>query len=580
MPPRRRALQYTGLAAIGLAGCLGIGSSNPTDRTPLTTTDETSSDAGVRQSPIPDSGRGGATGASIGDAGHYLSGETICYAYNPDGREFTITLGRYDWPFEGKWNDTSLGLTVERPDGMKVFSERLDVETGPTDATVSGGAAGTYRIDVDQGNTLNYYHLSTSLPRAVAWTGPGDGHAAETPWFFSVPMVPRTWTFWVPEGTDTFSITTQSNSYRTQREDGGLIVRSPRGQPKTALWRQPNPSVRDGEIRAAPEKPDPPWSESRHVVVEPGADGRFWQLEVRMGGAHTYSDITVSLDGVPPYLSSAPETWFHPKGGVPSPATYETEAFARADLPPAEERERPHWSYWPPAPSIGDPDGIHIHSPARIAFWNPEGRDLDLTLGPYLARDGSPTSDASVALTAPGGDVAFETQPPIDGRRLSFQGLRYLEVTDYERFWCYTYPATPTVLMGQPTDDEWSSLTIETGTRRHWFLHVPEGTSSFRVRYATAHPEDAISLDVNAPDRTVERLYGDAEEVKVRVPDGLDGLTWHLSTDVASAARYTQHGDRPRFASPTVTLDIADIPLLLAPTWEQWFEPDTVGSGS
>lgn len=526
----------------------------------------------------PGPGRDDPGGAAIGDAGHYLSGKTICYAHNPDGREFTITLGRYDWPFEGKWNDTSIAMSVEAPDGGEGRSDTLEVETGPVEATIPGGAAGTYRIDVQQGNTLNYYHLSTSLPRAVAWTGPGEGHAAQTPWFFSAPMVPRTWTFWVPEGTDTFSITTQSNSFRTQREDGGLIVRSPRGQPKTALWRQPNPDVRDGELRSAPGKPEPPWTESRHVVVEPGADGRFWQLEVRMGGAHTYSDITVSLDGVPPYLSSSPETWFHPDDGVPSPSTYETEAFARADVPPAGERERPHWSYWPPSPSIGDPDGVHVRSPARIALWNPEARDLNLTLEPYLARDGSPSSDATVVLTDPAGETAFEAQPPIDGRTLSFDGLGYLDVANYERFWAYTYPATPTVIAGQPADGDWVSFTIEMGTIRHWYFHVPDGTGAFRLRYATAHPDDAISIDVNAPDRTVERLYGDADEAEVAVPVGLDGRTWHLSTDVASAARYTQPDDRPRFAAPTVTLDLADVPPLLAPTWEQWFDPGAVVS--
>jgi hypothetical protein len=576
MPPRRRALQYTGLVTAGLAGCLGDGSSEPTDRTPPGTTDATAT--GTTATPHPGRAPAHPGGAAIGDVGHYLSGETVCFAHNPDGREFTITLGRYDWPFEGSWNDPELGLTVEAPSGGEGVSTTATVETGPTEVTVPGGAAGTYRVDVDQGTTLNYYHLSTSLPRAVAWTGPGDGSAAQSPWFFSVPMVPRTWTFWVPDGTETFSITTQSNSFRTQREDGGLIVRSPRGQPKTALWRQPNPSVRDGELRAAPEKPDPPWNESRHVVVEPGADGRYWQLEVRMGGAHTYSDITVALDGVPPYLSSAPETWFHPEDGVPSPATYETEAFARADVPPADERDKPHWSYWPPSPSIGDPDGVHVRSPARIALWNPEGRDLDLTLGPYIARDGSPSADASVTLTSPDGDTAFEAQPPLDGRTLSFEGLAYLDVANYERFWAYTYPATPTVLVGQPGDGDWASHTLETGTIRHWFFHVPEGTDSFRLRYATAHPDDAVAIDVNAPDRTVERLYGDADEAEVSVPAGLDGRIWHLHTDVADAARYTQSGDQPRFASPTVTLDVAGVPPLLAPTWEQWFDPDAVES--
>lgn len=549
--------------------------------------------AAMRHALAPD-----AVGAHIGDAGHYLTGGTLVYLRNPDGRAFTLTLHRYNWPFEGSWNRRDMAVTVTGPDDEIALRTTVETDEAGVTLEVPAGEPGVYEVDVDERFTLNYWHMTTSLPQAVAWTGPGTGVAyRDQPWFMATPMVPRKWYFFVPEGTDKFTLKAQSCVARSQREDHGLIIRSPRGQPMAALWDQPNPTVVDGEIVAGRE---PPRVQQAHVVVEPGSDGRFWSLEVRLGGGHTYSDINLALDGVPAYLAPSPEQWFNPETGeLADPIVYDEDPFARGNVPPDDQRDRPYFRYWMPCPSLGDPDGNELLSPTDFALWNPEGRALDLYFQTYVVRDmeairrgEKPVPEASLRMYDVEGETLSEeaVELPVGKAapmKMKFEGVRFFEVDDAERFWVYSYPATPAVLVGEPieagedggvreADAGWRRFNLEVGTLRDWFFRVPEGVESFEIRMAARTPGDVVELDVFAPDRLVDRLYGRTGSTRVEVPEGLEGKIWHVRLDVGGATRYFPEPGVPRYATIPMTLDVRGIPPYFAPTFEQWFDPRAV----
>jgi len=527
----------------------------------------------------------GAIGARIGSAGHYLTGNSRVKLLNPDGRDFTVTVHRYNWPFEGSWNKRALRLAVSRPDGTRVRQVTLRTDEAGASVRVPGeGRAGTYTVKVNAANTLNYWHLSTSLPRAVVVAGPGQGQAYRGEgWFFGAPMVPRTWSFWVPEGTDKFTLRAQSGPARSQREDHGLIIRSPRGQPMAALWDQANPAVIDGRIVAGRKTLR---HQTAHVVVEPGSDGRFWSLEVRLGGAHTYSDVNFALEGVPHYVAHSPETWFNPDtSAVVRPAIYDDDPFVRSDVPPDEQRERPYFDYWMPVPALGDPDGNEIRTPAQIAMWNPAGRKLKWVLRSYIIRGQEAIrrgerepERASITLRDEAGRTRRTESIPMhpsrhEARRLDFEGVRFIDVDGAEHFWTYTYPAVPTVLVGEAVEGGWRRFRLEVGSLRHWYFRVPEGTSDFRVRAKARYERDVVAIDVLAPDRRVARLYGHEASARIQVPPGTGGRIWHLRVDVGDATEYVPPRGTARFATVPFDLDLSGVPGYLAPTWAQWFDP-------
>ncbi len=517
-------------------------------------------------------------GAWLGDAGHYLTGQTKIHLLNASGGDFSVTLYRYNWPFEGHWNQRRLPLTVTGPAGEIVLQATVEADEAGQTLTVPPAGKGVYTLQV-RSHSLNYWHVSTSLPRAVVWTGPGTDNASpyHGQWLTVAPMVPRTWYFLVPQGTTFFTIKTQSHPARTQREDQGLIVRSPRGQPVAALWDQPNPSVRDGQIVSGQTLH---LEQEANIVVDPGSDGRFWSLEVRLGGGHTWTDYPIALLGVPPYLAQTPDMWFNPATGeIPARLVYDEQPFVRTQMPPVEAQARPHLAYWMPSPAIGDPAANEIHTPAKIAFWNPENRELDLALATYLPRNMQPVS-ADLRFASPPGQTVFTDRASLSSdeknpyrRTLRFHGVGLLEVANCERFWAYTYPATAAVLVGEPIDQGWQRLRLEAGSLRHWFFHVPAATRQFQVRLKTLNPNDVVDLEIHAPDRLLARLYGRQATTLVEVPEGLDDRIWHVRLDVGGATRYLPAAGHPRYAVIPLELDFHGLPACLAPTWEQWFDP-------
>jgi len=524
-------------------------------------------------------------GAWLGDFGHYFTrSDTDIYLLNPDGGSFTVTLHRYRWVFQPgtRWNSPIFPVTITAPDGSTIVTDRIEVDERGVTIDVPGSGEGVYRLNV-QVHGLNYWHLTTSLSHAVASAGEGRE-------FNAVPIVPRRWTFFVPEGTDYFTIRTWSYRGRSQREDHGLTVRSPQGQRMGMLWDNPSPMVRDGEILWGRDRDD--LEQVLHVVVEPGSDGRFWSLEVEMGDAHVWSNFPFTLERIPPYVATSPEQWFNPETGeVVTPKLYEEVAFVRKVLPEDGAERWPHFAHWMPgatggrkdwmaAPALGDNASNQIRTPSRFALWNPEGREVALHIRDYVPRDPAEENTARVRILDEQGTTLETLQTEALGHQggfehpLRFEGVRFIEVDDIERYWAFSYPGTPLVLVGEALEEGWHRFPIEAGLRRHWYFKVPTGTRRFEVRADTGNRADILDMDINAPDRTVARFYGSEGHLRVNVPAGLDGKIWHFSMGIGSLTRSYPTGTEARNPMIPLDLQVRGIPPLIAPTWEQWFDPE------
>lgn len=522
---------------------------------------------------------------AVGDAGHYLEGNARIFYHNPAGQAFQVTLHRFQWWFKGAWNETNLHARVTDPAGKIVVDRSCPVSDDGFRLEVPAGAPGVYTLDLLDVNNLNFWYATASLDRSVVWTGRGEGDAVLTNWFLANPFVPRRWHFWVPQETREFSLISQNNAWLSQREDHGFTLISPRGQRRAVLWGQANPDEPLTTFGSVERR-----AQTARILVEPGEGGRFWSVEVRMGDSHTYSDINFCLKGVPPYVARSPEEWFDPDTGQPAPvALYDSAPFVQSDQDATAKTNL--LQNWTPCPALGDPDGCELRGPARAALWNPEGRELQFRLATYLPRN--PTDQPLLEseydqahLTIQGADgrtvleerVALKTQhgegPPYAHSVKTGPGVSFVTVTNAEHFWMYTYPATPAVLIGEAGRRGWHRFCLEAGTARNWFFFVPPGVREFAVRASAADAGDVIALEINAPDRTLAMLYGNRGEQTVTVPPGLDGKIWHVRVDFGSATVFDSRWPMPRFPSINLTLELQGVPPYLAPTWEQWFDPE------
>ena len=529
-------------------------------------------------------------GTAVGDWGHFLRYAPKVYLHNPDGRAFEVTVHLFRWPIPS-WNRESVTLRLGAPDGTAVLEGDFAVEGASRTFAVPDGPAGAYVLEMNLPARHVFrgpdFWVESSLDRAVVFTG--DPHATEIQgnalagrWLVTQCSVPRRWWFWVPAGTKSFTARTQwIQSYQSQREDWGISIFSPRGQRVRKLW---------GDLDLDRGRPfDTPESRTQSTIVnvEPGASGRFWYAEIRLGDAHNYSKISFSLEGVPPYVARSPEEWFDPVAGLPAVPLYDEDGFMQCAMGEATKAQWPWLRNFMPCPSLGDPDGVQIRGDAVFALWNPENRPLALRVGTYLPRpgaDGSPPT-ARVRVLGAAGDVlrdGTETMLHLHGEQgapepipSTGKGVARVEVHDTERWLAFTYPATPLVLLGRDAGDGWSRFQLEVGTVRNHYFHVPVGTRQFAVRAEAEHETDRLHLEINAPDRTVEMIYGRAGEQVVEVPPGLDGRIWHIRADVGSGSvMQTTGGPDSRFLHIYMTLDLRGVPGLIAPTWEQWFDPE------
>jgi len=527
----------------------------------------------------------------VGDGGHYLRYAPKVYLYNPAGQAFTVTVHLMRWPIKA-WNPTTVTLRLGDPAGNAVVDGSVEFEGSSKSFAVPAGLKGVFLLEMNLPARHGFhgpdFWVESSLDRSVVFTGnPHEpevvGNALVGRWLVVQCSVPRRWWFWVPPGTKSFTARTQwIQNYQSQREDWGITIFSPRGQRVRSLW---------GDLdydRGRPFATPQSRTAAATVNVEPGAAGRFWCVELRFADSHNYSKISFSLDGVPPYVARSPEEWFDPSAAVPVPTVpvYDDDAFMQSALDEPTKQAWPWLEHFTPCPALGDPDGAQVRGDAEFALWNPEDRPLKFRVGTYLPRetaDGKP-NQARVRITGADGHVLQDRVEPIlhihgeDGAPAPIpatgKGVARVSISDTERWLAYTYPATPIVLIGQDTEDGWSRFNLEVGTARNWYFFVPRGTRSFAVRAAAQHETDRLLLEINAPDRTVEMIYGRSGEVAVAVPPGLDGKLWHLRADIGSGSVMdTDGGPESRFLGIYATLELKGVPGLLSPTWEQWFDP-------
>jgi len=516
-----------------------------------------------------------AADTALGDWGHFLSYAPKILLHNPEGKAFTVTVHVMCWAVR-RWNRPAVPVRLTAPDG-KVL---LDGEQALTDAEatleVPAGAKGVYVLE-PKGNCW----VSSSLDRSVVWTGDPTAHAVEGRRTVFQASVPRRWWFYVPPDVTKFTCRAQrADRYMSQREDWGFFVVSPRGQRIRALWGQP-PHTPPGQYRQ---------DQTVEVEVEPGAAGRFWAVDVRLGDSHNYSNINFCLDGVPPYLARSPEEWFDPDAGAPPKAALydETPFIQSARIEEVLKARWPNLQHFSPCPSLGDPDGVEVLGDARFALWNPEGRELKMRIGTYLPRTlggkGDELPVADVTAVGPDGKAVLQRKVPLAHIHESHghpdlplgaqEGVTTVSVAGAERFLAFTYPATPLVLLGAPGEGGWGRFRFSAGTVRNWYFLVPRGTKSFAVRAAAEHETDVMHFEVCAPDRTMALIYDRAGERTVEVPPGLDGKVWFLRPDVGSATRMvTTRPEGGRYLDLYLTIELKGVPALLAPTWEQWFDP-------
>jgi len=514
---------------------------------------------------------------ALGDWGHFLTGWPAVHLNNPEGKAFTIEVHVHRWTIAG-WNPSEIPVKVTGPDAEVVFEEQVELEDASGTVKIPAGRKGVYLLEVHQFRRGGNFWVESSLDQSVVWTGKPSGHTWEARRLMFQASVPRRWWFWVPKGTTEFTCRAQrAHSHMSQREDWGYFIITPRGQRIRALWGQP------------PNTPRKDWQQEQvaKVEVEPGAGGRFWCVEVRLGDSHNYSNINFGLDGVPPYLARSPEEWFDPTTGKGAPIDPydETPFIQSARIEELMKEKWPNLEHFSPCPSLGDPDGVEVLGDAKFALWNPDGRELAFRIGTYLPRRGpkEPT-EARVKITGPAGPAVLDTKLPIlhvhhkDGQPTDTlktgKGVSIVNVSGVERWLSFTYPATPLVLIGGDVEDDWKRFRFSAGTVRNWYFFVPRGTRDFSVRAAAEHQTDVMHLQVCAPDRTMAILYGNQGEQTVKVPSGLDGKIWYLRPDVGSATRMITEGAEPRYLDLYLTIDIKGVPGCLAPTWEQWFDPE------
>ncbi len=537
-----------------------------------------------------------AAGTAVGDAGHYLTAQTKVFLNNPQGKAFHLTLYRFQWWIGDGWNRPEFKVKLTAPNQQVLLDKTCKVTDDGYKINVSAGNPGVYTLDVDPGGTLNYWYMTSSLAQSVAWTGPLEGDAVKSRWFIGNPFVPRRWYFWVPKGCKNFAVRSQNSSGRSQREDHGLTIFSPRGQRMAVLWGQANadaPQVQLGKVKRRIQKAE--------VLVEPGSTGRFWAIEIRMGDSHTYSDVSVNLEGVPPYLARSPEEWFDAKTGKKAPVElYDETEFVQSDRTKKGQAKDPLIHHWTPCPALGDPDANEIRCPAKIALWNPENRPLRFVIGTYLPRNMFPSPEqkkkhgwtslpekehdhAKLRIVAKKtGKKILEANAPLlhlHGherwvRNLETgKGVAIMDVTKAEHFWMYTYPATPLVMIGQKVGTGWHCFKLEAGTARNWYFYVPRQTKQFFLRASAADHTDVMRLEVGAPDRVVAMIFGNKGKLTVKVPAGMAGKIWHVRLDFGGATRFISRLPGPRFPSMNISLALKGVPGYLAPTWEQWFDP-------
>jgi hypothetical protein len=516
----------------------------------------------------------------LGDAGHFIQTSPRVFANNPDGRAFTVTVHRHLWKVGGGLSGGTYEFRVLGPNGAEKAAGRVPAGEESATVPVPAGAKGVYEIAVKpSGYDLAW--VETSLAQLVAASEPFD--AAGKRAFQLHAMVPRRWYFFVPAGTRRFRVRHVIQPEQTHREDFGFFVMSPRGQRVEALFggksleMSPTSGTRPGFT--LPLSPVPV---TRTIEVDPGTAGRFWSLWIASGDSHNYSDLMLQLDGVPPYFAAAPEQWFDPNTGRAAPVLVYDEAVIRhPDVVDAKGKvSEPYPRYYcTPAPFLGDEDYNGWRGAHTVWLSNPANRKIKLGVQTYLSPPEERNVPVVVRVTGPTAQRLLDQALPLGNSVVipaAGAGV-YRVACDGRRWFPWTHPAPPTVIAGQPTAEGGARFALETGIARHWYFKVPAGTQQFTVAVNVLDPAHVLRVEVHAPDRLQEEHAvrgGQRRQLAVSVAPHLADRIWFLRTEIGSPTRFVSGKGDPRQLNIEADLELHGVPGYLAPTWEQWFDPN------
>lgn len=242
---------------------------------------------------------------SLGDPdGVEILGNADFALWNPKGRELNLRVGTY-LPRHGKEGKDPAHVTVSDPDGKTIMDKTIQLFTVhgthayPEEVLDTGKGVSTVRITGTPEKWLAFTYPAT--PLVLIGKNNADGWAR----FRMTVGTARHWYFFVPEGTEEFSIHTDA------QHDTDIA--------KVGIW-APDRCV--DMIYA---------NEARKTIKVPeGLDGKMWYLRTNVGSASRFVTdkgpeyrfagiyLTIGLKGVPGYLSPTWEQWFNPDNPVPA----------------------------------------------------------------------------------------------------------------------------------------------------------------------------------------------------------------------------------------------------------------------
>jgi hypothetical protein len=397
-------------------------------------------------------------------------------------------------------------------------------------------------------------------------------------------MIPRRWYFHVPVGTRKFQVRHVILTSQTHREDFGFLVVNPRGQRVEAFY-----GGKSLDMNPTSGSPRPGFTQwlvpvpiTRTVEVDPGTDGRFWSVWITGGDSHNFSDLTIMLDGVPSYFASSPEQWFDPRTGQsPVRPVYDETVIRQPDIVDAQGKvSAPYPRYFcSPSPFLGDEDYNGWRGAHTVWLFNPENRKIEFGVQTYTPSAEEQGIPVKVKVTGPKQETLAEQALPLEKSLvIPAAGAGVYRVdSDGPRWFPWTHPAPPIVIQGRPTGDGGARFALETGIARHWYFMVPPKTAQFKVAVTVRNPLHVLRVEVHAPDRLLEELAvrgGAKREIVVPVEPQLAGRIWFIRTEIGSATRFVSGKGSPTQVNIEADLDLYGVPGYLAPTWEQWFDPE------
>ncbi len=239
---------------------------------------------------------------ALGDPdGSFIRGGTGAALWNPEGRPLRFALGAYlSRDLEGEatvvFGHPVSGAREERRMPVPHYHEGVD----PPEEAEFLGEVGVHLIDVS-GAARWWAFTYPATPVVLRGVQTGRRSA-----FHLEVGNARNWYFFVPPGT------------------GDFTVRASTGDPAHHVLVEVNAPDRVVEIIHGPKG-------ARRIEVPAGLDGKVWHLRTDIGSAsrlHTGDDrarprylsinLSLELEGVPPFLSPTWEQWFDPSNPEPA----------------------------------------------------------------------------------------------------------------------------------------------------------------------------------------------------------------------------------------------------------------------